>query len=138
MRLRVTGRRRHGAVLLELAIVLPFLAFLFLVALDFCRAYACTQTVQNCAYAGALYAAGNASAAPGTTPEDAAKQAAVAEGTRLSPPLTADNVKVATSGGTVSVTVSYDFALITGFPGCGRTLTVVRTVTLPVAPVVGQ
>src|SRR5688500_15354232 len=58
---------RRGAALVEMAIVLPFLTFAFLVALDYCRAFYTVQTVQNCAYAAALYASGTARAAPATT-----------------------------------------------------------------------
>jgi Flp pilus assembly protein TadG len=129
--------RRHGAALLEMAVVLPFLALVFVVALDFSRAFAVTQTVQNCANAGATYAAGNAQ--PGAaTAEDAARDAAVAEGTKLTPPLRRENVAVSTGDTSVTVTVTYDFQLIVGFPGMGRTLTVVRSVTMPLAPQVGQ
>src|SRR4051812_14709616 len=120
---------RAGAMAAELAIVLPFVLLLFAVAVDFCRLYYQTQTVQNCACTGALYASGNARsiAAPtgsggtvqisattggqATDPDstqgrtDAAKRAAVAEGVSLSPALTTDNVQVAFAGGSATVTV---------------------------------
>lgn len=129
---------RGGAALLEMAILLPFLMFLFVVALDFCRAFYITQTVQNCASAAALYASGAARVAPGTTTEQAAKQAAVAEGTLLNPPLSADNVAVALDGTQATVTVTYNFALLTGFPGLSRTLPVVRSVAMPRLPRTGE
>jgi Flp pilus assembly protein TadG len=124
--------------MLEMAILLPFLAFLFLVALDFCRAFYTTQTVQNCASAAALYASGTARVASGTTTEQAAKQAAVAEGTLLNPPLSADNVAVSMDGNRATVTVTYNFSLITGFPGFSRTLPVVRSVTMQRLPRAGE
>src|SRR5262245_40355387 len=49
------GRRRRGAAVAELAIVLPLLAFLFLIAVDYCRIFYYSQIVANCARNGALY-----------------------------------------------------------------------------------
>ena len=138
MRVQSKTRGRRGAALLEMAIVLPFLAFLFIVVLDFCRVYNSTQTVQNCAFVGALYASGASQAEAGTLAADAAKRAAVAEGTKLNPPLRAENVTVSSGGGVVTVTVTHNFSMLTGFPGFGRTLTVARTVSMPVAPRVGE
>ena len=134
----IRANSRRGTALLEMAIVLPFLAFLFLVALDFCRAYFSAQTVQNCAYAGALYASGVAQPAPGVTSDAAAQQASLAEGVSLNPGLRSENITVTTNNGDVTVTVSYDFVLIAGFPGLPQTLRLVRSVTMPVAPKVGQ
>jgi hypothetical protein len=49
---------RRGAAACELAVLLPFLAFLLALTLDFCRVYQATVTVQNCADAAALHASG--------------------------------------------------------------------------------
>jgi Flp pilus assembly protein TadG len=121
-----------------MAILLPFVVFLFVVAVDYCRVFNCAQTVQGCAEAGALYASGNAQDPPSTSPEDAARQAAVAEGTMLKPPLRAEDVTVAVTGNAATVTVSYNFQMFTSFLGLPQTLPVVRTVQMTVAPKVGQ
>src|SRR5437764_14318987 len=60
------GVRRRGALAAELAILLPFVSIMFLIALDFCRLFYCSQTVQNCAECAALYASGT-TAAPATS-----------------------------------------------------------------------
>src|SRR4029077_7450318 len=84
---------RPGVAATELAIWLPFLVLLFAVAVDFCRIYFTTQTVQNCAQAGAMYASGVSPIDTTTTTASAAAvQAAVAEGTSLSPALQPSNV----------------------------------------------
>jgi Flp pilus assembly protein TadG len=131
------GLGRPGVAATELAIWLPFLVLMFAVAVDFCRIYFTTQTVQNCACAGAMYASGVSSSDPATSPSDAAIQAAVAEGTTLSPALDASNVTVAASGSNVVVTVTYDFTLLTKLPGLGQKITITRTVTMASLPAPG-
>lgn len=71
------SRSRQAAAAAEFAILLPFLAFVFLLAVDLCRAFYVTQVVQNCAYAGAMYA--SQVSASSSSPQTAAQQAAVAE-----------------------------------------------------------
>src|SRR5262249_59971214 len=50
-------RQRRAAVAVELAIVMPFLAFMFIVAVDFCRVFYYSQVVDTAARNGALYLA---------------------------------------------------------------------------------
>jgi hypothetical protein len=144
MRLRGDGRRRdgtrgrRGAAVAEMAVLLPLVAFLFLVAVDFCRVFNCTQVVRGCAEAGAMYAGGYAQADPSVSVQDAATQAAQAEGAMLNPPLRAADVTVTVANGVATVTVSYNFNTLVGYPGVPRPLPVVRTAQLPVAPKVGQ
>jgi Flp pilus assembly protein TadG len=132
------SRRRRGAAVTEMAILLPLLSLLFLVAVDFCRVFYCTQTIRGCAEAGALYASGNATADPSVSLQDAASQAAMAEGTLLNPPLAAANVTVAVANGVATVTVSYNFRTIVGYPGLPQPLPVVRTAQMLVIPQAGQ
>jgi Flp pilus assembly protein TadG len=130
------AKERRGAAAAELAILLPFIALLFGVTLDFCRIFHASQTIQNCAYAGALYASESAEARPEfSDAEEAARDAAVAEGASLSPPLKGANVATTYDGtGNTTVTVRYDFALITPFMGIGRKITIMRSVTMNVVP----
>jgi Flp pilus assembly protein TadG len=123
-----------------LAVLVPFLAFMLAVAVDFCRVYYHAQVVQACADAGARYASETARRDPATTTDDgdAAVNAAVAEGATLNPPLAAGNVNVSIAGGSATVTVTYQVNTITGVPGMPATLTVTRRVTMAVAPKAGQ
>ena len=87
---RNRNMRRRGVAATEMALLLPFLALLFCVAIDFCRAFQTAQVMDSCARNGALYASGTAGRDPSsTTPEEAARQATLAEGASLNPPLLA-------------------------------------------------
>ena len=126
---------RQGAAAVELAIVLPFVALMFVAAVDFCRVYYAAQTVENCARSGALYASGAARRNTSTTtPEDAAKQAAVAEGASLDPPLQTQDVDVTIDSTTATVTVTYRFSMFTSYPGLPGVSVVRRSVTMALAP----
>jgi Flp pilus assembly protein TadG len=138
---------RGGAAAAELAVLLPFVALMFVVAVDFCRLYYQTQTIHGCAEAAACYAGGyawpnqaDANAAPNQSPPvqpdsvaariEAAQLAAVAEGATLNPPLAAANVQVTIANGYATVTVSYDCAMLTPVLGPSRVQNVTRTVTM--------
>jgi Flp pilus assembly protein TadG len=141
MRLRpqVRGRRRAAAAV-ELAVLLPFLVLAFLVAVDFCRVFHATQTVQGSAEAAALYASGTALPPAGSTPADAATQAALAEAAALDPPLQPGAVSIVTdsTAKTVTVTVTYPFQTLVPYPGLGQTLTLQRSACVVQAPQAGE
>jgi Flp pilus assembly protein TadG len=132
-------RVRPGTAVTELALLLPFLALMFLAALDFARVFRVTQTLQQSAYAGALYASGASEPSGSGNPDDA-RNAACANGACLDPPLTPEEVTTTSddTAGTVSVTVSYDFALLSPVLGGAAQVHLTRTVTLPRAQVPGQ
>jgi Flp pilus assembly protein TadG len=131
---------RNASAAVELAILLPFLTLMFTAAVDFGRAFSVTQTLEACAYAGALYASGTAQATAAEGQTLAAQNAACASGTSLSPPLDSGNVTVKADSvaGTVSVTAAYDFTLLTPLLGSGGPLHLTRTVTLQTAPTPGS
>lgn len=131
---RSAPARRRGAALAEMALLLPFIALMFVAAVDFCRVYYCAQTVTNCARNGALYASGSVKRNTGMTPTDAAIQAILAEGASLDPPVQAQNVAVAFDSNSVIVTVTYSFQTITSYPGLTGPFTVQRSVTMTLAP----
>jgi len=53
---RSRQKTRRGAATVELAILTPFLFFLFLLAIDYARVFYFAVTLQNCARNGAYYA----------------------------------------------------------------------------------
>jgi Flp pilus assembly protein TadG len=128
------SRSRQAAAAAEFAILLPFLAFVFLLAVDLCRAFYVTQVVQNCAYAGAMYA--SQVSASSSSPQTAAQQAAVAEGACLNPALTTSQVTYTApdSNNNIKVTVTYTFNTLTTYPGIQSSWAISRTVTMRVAP----
>jgi hypothetical protein len=113
--------------------VLPFLTLTFAAALDFGRVYHASQTVQASAHAAVLYASGTATPPAGTSAEQAAIQAAVAEAASLEPPLDAAKVTVAFVGNTAEVTVTHEYPLLTSILG-GQAVTITRSVTMNLAP----
>ena len=127
--------QRSGAAAAELAITLPFVVFLFGAAVDYGRVYYYTQTLDTCAEAGALYASGTAPIASSSqSVGDAAKAAACAEGSSLNPPLQSQQVTVSFGTTAVTVTVAYDFSMLTPFMTQSGVIQLTRTVTMNNAP----
>jgi Flp pilus assembly protein TadG len=120
-----------------MALLLPFLAFLFCVAVDYCRSFQAAQVIDSAARSAALYLSGAADVDPNTTASDAAMQAALTEGASLNPPLQQSGVALHTSGSTATVTVTYSFELFTSYAGITDALTIQRAVTMPLAPQAG-
>jgi Flp pilus assembly protein TadG len=142
-------RAREGAATVELALLLPFLCFLMVIAIDYARVFYFAVTVQNCARNGAYYAsnypnnnrlyndvygytnlndavlrdASNLSPAPTYT----VRYAVSANG-----PFTL--TEEPTAGGYVQVTVNWQFQSITRFPGVPATVNLSRSAVMEVAP----
>jgi Flp pilus assembly protein TadG len=144
------GPARRGAAAVELAVLLPFLCFLFVAAVDYARVFYFAVTVQNCARNGAYYAsdypnnynnynniygytslddailrdAGNLSPAPTYT---------VSYGNSPDGPFSS-SAKPAAGGGYCQVTVYWTFQTITNYPGVPSTVTLARSSVMEVAP----
>lgn len=132
---RPAGAARRGAAAAEMAMVLPFLAFLVVVGVDYCRAFRAAEVVDTAARSAAMYASRTAARDPDTiTPERAAVRAAVTEGAGLSPPLQETDVTIVPGSGVVTVTVSYRFGMITSYTGVTDPQTITRSVTMLVCP----
>ncbi|HLN32772.1 MAG TPA: TadE/TadG family type IV pilus assembly protein [Gemmataceae bacterium] len=128
---------RRGLAATELALVLPFLTFMMVVTVDYCRLFYVTQTLWNCANVAAVYASQTAQCGSATTPTNAAIQAGVNEGSSLNPALEAADVQVDIGQATVTVTVQYNFTTLTSWFSSSNTVSLSRTVTMNVAPAVG-
>ena len=50
------GQRRRGSAAVEFALLLPFIAFLYVAGTDFARVFYYSQMIENCARNGAIYA----------------------------------------------------------------------------------
>ena len=129
-------RRRRGAAAVELAVVLPFLAFLFLVATDYCRAIYFSQQVTTCARNAALYLSDPDSPVQSHYPSLDAAARGDAD------PVTASQLTVTSTSGADAVgayyrvTVSYPFTTISSYPGIPKTTTITRTALMRPAPVI--
>jgi Flp pilus assembly protein TadG len=121
---------RKGAQVVEFAILLPFLAFMFVIAVDWARIFYYSITVTNCACNGAMYLARTQSAVStdgtwtdagivnlyiGASP-DPLTAAALADASDLTPTPTVTSATGSDIYGSyVQVTVSYPFQTVTNF-----------------------
>jgi Flp pilus assembly protein TadG len=121
---------RRGAQVAEFAILLPFLAFMFVIVIDWARIFYYQITVTNCARNGAmLYARQQSASSTGAgytdsglvnlylnASPDPVTAAALADASDLSPtPTVSKTTGSDTYGAYVEVTVSYTFNTVTGF-----------------------
>jgi hypothetical protein len=131
------GRRRRAAATVELALLLPLLAFLCVIAVDFARVFYFSLTIANCARNGALYESDpyvRLESPYKTLDEAALADAANLGGTGQPPQVSKANGVDATGHPCVEVTVSYPFRTITRFPGVPGTMNLTRTVRMALAP----
>ena len=124
-------RRRRGHAATELALLLPFLCFLCLVAVDYARMVNALVTITNCARNGALFLSNQASYSTYYTDVTAA---ATADAGSLSPTPTVGSANYTDSYGNpcVTVTVNYTFTTFVNYPGIPSTSTLSRSVSMPV------
>jgi len=131
---RAVRRSRRGAAVVELAILLPFLAFIFVIALDWSRIIYYAVTVDNCARNGALWLSDPyATTLP---PYPTLTAAALADAPNLDPqPSVNSSAGVDASGRAYTeCTVRYDFQTLTNFPGVPKSTQINRTVRVYTAP----
>ena len=126
--------RRPGAAVVELAVLLPFLMFIAVIATDWARLLYFTITVESCARNGALYASDGVTAA--NSPYASVSQAALAEAPGLSSSAVVTTTATTDSTGAPAVTVRVDmpFTTLTNFPGVPSFQTLTRSVQMRVAP----
>ena len=136
------GGRRRGAAATELAVWLPLLVFVLIVAIDFCRLFFSYTIITNAARNGALWASdplanplAYGAVTPSQSPYATVQDAALADANNLNP---APNVTSSTGtdgqgNNTVSVTVQYQFNMISAYLGFSN-VNLSRQVTMRMAP----
>jgi Flp pilus assembly protein TadG len=136
MKARLRPRRR-GAAIVELAILLPLLAFLFVVGVDYARLYYHGVILTDAARSGALYGSDRMDKALDTA---GIENAALLEAGDLSPPPSVTSTTGTDVEGNpyVEVTVGWQFHTVSRFPGVPSTFDLKRTVRMRVAPVLPQ
>jgi len=142
MRLGI-GRReaRRGAAAVELAVLLPFLMLLFLVALDFGRVFYGSQTVSQCSRGGVYYESfRNDPLGQVEMPYTSYQQATVADGSNIS---LNSGTDVAVAYGTTSngkpmveVRTTHRFQTITNALSIPNPFNVTRSIKMREVPVV--
>jgi Flp pilus assembly protein TadG len=141
-------RRRPAAAAVELALLLPFLCFLFVVSVDYARIFYSAITVQNCARNGAYYASDypnnsylyndiygyknlNDAITRDASTLSPAPTYTVGYGSSSNGPFTSST---STSDGYVQVTVTWTFNTITNYPGIPSTVVLTRGSIMKVSP----
>jgi Flp pilus assembly protein TadG len=144
MRLRSAQRRvpRGGVATVELAVLLPMLCFLFVIAIDYARIFYYSLTLENAARNGAYYASNY----PGIYAYTNAQAVVTADVSNLSPAPTVE-IRYSTSSegpfetitpinnGYVQVQVTWTFKSITKFPGVPTNTILTRRCRMKVAPI---
>ena len=122
-------RSRPGVAAVEFAVLLPFIAFMFVIAIDWARIFYYSIAVRNCARNGALYMSQQQSAATTSSPytdsgyvnlyanaTNPVTAAALADASDLTPtPTVTSTTGSDTYGRYVEVTVSYPFQTVANF-----------------------
>jgi Flp pilus assembly protein TadG len=134
MRLRQIRTGRRGTSAVEFAVLLPFLAFLVVIAVDFARVYRQALVVTNCARNGAIYGSYSPAQAADA---NAIQAAALADASDLpsTPTVTSATSTDAAGVEYVSVTVACPFQTVTNYPGVPSSMTITRTVQMRVATI---
>jgi Flp pilus assembly protein TadG len=153
---RAGGRRgrRRAVATVELALLLPFLCFLFVAAVDFARVFFFAVTLENCARNGAYYASNYPNSSylyndyyGYTSLSDAVLRDA---GNLMDPNNPASNPtytvgydtdpngtfsgSTPSAGGYVKVTVTWTFNSLTNYPGIPASVNLARSSVMQVAP----
>jgi Flp pilus assembly protein TadG len=133
MRHRISCPRRAAATV-ELAVLLPFLVFLFVLAVDWARVFYYSVIITNSARQGALYASDPL--AQSQSPYTSVSDAALADASDLQPSPTVTTSSGVDGAGNsyVDVTVNWQFATVTNYPVVGQSVQLSRTVRARVAP----
>lgn len=121
----------QGVAAVELAVLLPFLVFIFVLAVDFSRVFYAYLTITNCARNGAIY--GSQSIAHSTDVTGITSKA-LADATNLQPSPQVSSSPAYDAGGNrcVQVTVTMPFQTVTNFPGIPSPINLTQTVQMRV------
>lgn len=124
---------RKAVAAVELAVLLPFLLFVFLIVIDWSRIFYHSVIVTNSARNGAIYASDPVNQP--NSPYADVTAAALADAQNLSPAPSVAMTKGSDSTGPyVEVTVSSEFRTITNFPGIPQSTMLVRKVRMQIQP----
>jgi Flp pilus assembly protein TadG len=124
---------RRGVAATELAVLLPFLAFIFVAGVDYSRLFYHYVTITDCARNGALYGMTDSAHAQDTA---GIQTAALADAANLSPQPTVTSTTGADANDNlyVEVTVAYQFQTVVSYPGIPSTVKLSRKIRMEVTP----
>jgi Flp pilus assembly pilin Flp len=121
---------RRGAAAAELAVIVPFLAFVLVIAADFARIFYYSVTLAASARQGAICYSDLVTAPQ--SPYVNYTAAVLSDATNLNPQPTVTTNSVPDGLGNVymSFTASGTFSTVTGYPGIPKTVNLSRTVMM--------
>ena len=127
-------RKRRAAAAVELAILLPVLCLICMIAVDYSRLFYDWAIVAAAARNGALYASDSSFAS--STTLGSIQAAALADASALSPTPTVTSATGTDSNGVayVEVTVTYPFSTIVSYPGIPSSVSMSRKIRMAVTP----
>jgi hypothetical protein len=119
----------------ELAVLVPLLAVLFVIAVDWSRIFYYSVVIENCARNGAIWACDPYSGVASTYPDMTTAALADAPGITPTPTVSQNNGTDASTGYPyVECTVTYNFQTVSNFPLIPSSTTLTRTVRMYIAP----
>jgi Flp pilus assembly protein TadG len=126
---------RSGVAATELAILLPLLAVLFVIAVDWSRIVYYSVVIEHSARNGALWASDPYSGVVSPYPDMTTAALADAGGITPTPTVTQTNgTDAATGYPYVECTVTYNFTTVSNFPLIPSSTTLTRTVRMYITP----
>ena len=130
---RVPSKHRDGSIAVELAILLPFLAFVTVIGIDYARIFSRALILETASRNACVWAAQDSDYA---TNETAIKAIAMKDLTDTSPTptITITRYTAADGFGYVQVKIDQEFNTITSFPGVPNQSTLSRKTDMRVNP----
>jgi Flp pilus assembly protein TadG len=126
--LRQRTASRSGVAAVELAVLLPLLVLLFVLAVDWSRVFYYYVVIDNCARNGAVYASDAYSNVGSPYKDITAAALADAPNVQPTPTVTSATGTDANGHAYAECTVSYTFRTVSNFPLVPSTTQIVRTV----------
>jgi Flp pilus assembly protein TadG len=132
---RSAKRRRAGAAMVEMVMILPMFSFVLVASADFSRAFHDYVTITDSARNGALFASQNPTLASPNYLSGTTSAATVdASGMKTTPTVSLASGSLGPGNNYVDVTVSNPFSTLTPYPGISSSITLTRTIRMRVQP----
>src|SRR5262249_13952563 len=122
------GSSRRGVAATEMAVLLPVLGGLLVIAIDLSRIFYYSPTLNNCARNDALWRSDPDPIAKSSDPDMTAAALADAQNVQPAPTVTSNSGVDADGRNYVECTVTYNFQTVTNLPLVPSTTTLTRTI----------
>ncbi len=128
-------RRRSGAAMVEMVMILPMFSFVMVASADFSRAFHDFVTITDSARNGSLYASQNPTLAPSAYLAGITSASTIdAVGMKTTPNVSVSSGSLGPGNNYVDVTVTNPFSTLTPYPGIPSPINITRTIRMRVQP----